>query len=173
MCLPVRIEWAHLARLRVQVEGGGRLRVRHVLHMQGDGTPGQGVPGQPQGHLSKGTFIECFINYICCEDELLNKLHLFCIKGGSCGICGSVEHLKSACPRKKEKDEKGEMRLGTIGKGSVDDQQYANATANTKSKKKPKTKKVVSFWYMSCYLLCKYIYHLYLAIECLQPVHMG
>ena len=67
------------------------------------------------------------------------------IKGGACGICGSVEHLKSACPRKKEKDDKGEVRLGTIGKGSVDDHGDENASVNAKSKKKSKTKKVVSF----------------------------
>ena len=57
-----------------------------------------------------------------------------------------MEHLKSACPRKREKDDRGEVRLGTIGKGSVDDHEDANnASVSAKSKKKTKTKKVVSF----------------------------
>ena len=57
-----------------------------------------------------------------------------------------MEHLKSACPRKREKDDRGEVRLGTIGKGSVDDHEDANnASVSAKSKKKSKTKKVVSF----------------------------
>ena len=71
------------------------------------------------------------------------------IKGGACGICGSVEHLKSACPRKKEKDDRGEVRVGTIGKGkrSMDEDVVPSdaAAVNAKGKKKTKTKKVVTF----------------------------
>ena len=35
-------------------------------------------------------------------------------KGGSCRFCGSVEHLKSECPRKTEKDDREEIKIGRI-----------------------------------------------------------
>lgn len=40
-------------------------------------------------------------------------------KGGGCIFCGSVEHLKRDCPRKKEKDAKNYVTVGTIG-GSLE-----------------------------------------------------
>ena len=76
----------------------------------------------------------------------MTRLHLS-YKGGACGICGSVEHLKSACPRKKEKDDRGEVRVGTIGKGkrSMDEDVVPSDAAAVNAKKKTKTKKVVTF----------------------------
>ena len=32
-------------------------------------------------------------------------------KGGGCRFCGSVEHLKSECPRKSQKDARSEIRV--------------------------------------------------------------
>jgi zinc finger CCHC domain-containing protein 9 len=44
-------------------------------------------------------------------------------KGGGCGFCGSVEHLKNDCARKIEKDAKTEMRVGRSSFGmSIEDE---------------------------------------------------
>lgn len=68
-------------------------------------------------------------------------------KGGGCRFCGSVEHLKSECPRKAQKDERDEVRADRLDGTNIEDEPClkrprTHATTNGSAKK---AKKVVSF----------------------------
>ena len=70
-------------------------------------------------------------------------------KGGGCRFCGSVEHLKSECPRKGEKDARTEVRAGTIGRVTKDVDDLGEATFGAKRARPQQPqkmkKKVVNF----------------------------
>jgi len=66
-------------------------------------------------------------------------------KGGGCRFCGSVEHLKSECPRKAEKDRRSEVRAATwADKGGLEED-VGFASDERKKKTASVKKKVVSF----------------------------
>ncbi len=64
-------------------------------------------------------------------------------KGGGCRFCGSVEHLKSDCPRKAEKDERQEVRAQTIDDRSLEVESAAAPRKKTRTVQKKK--KVIHF----------------------------
>ena len=65
-------------------------------------------------------------------------------KGGGCRFCGSVEHLKSDCPRKMAKDERDEVKVNVIKAG--DALEDLDQPAKKKAKMmKPKKKATVVF----------------------------
>lgn len=64
--------------------------------------------------------------------------------GGGCRFCGSVEHLKSECPRKVQKDAKDEIKVTTIGKRGIEEEEDDRPVVKKIKEKKPK-KKVVMF----------------------------
>jgi zinc finger CCHC domain-containing protein 9 len=67
-------------------------------------------------------------------------------KGGGCRFCGSVEHLKSECPRKVEKDARDEIRAETINAGSLEDEpEIKRARTQKKAAQSAKRSKVVTF----------------------------
>ncbi|TRY71706.1 hypothetical protein TCAL_04756 [Tigriopus californicus] len=43
-------------------------------------------------------------------------------KGGGCRFCGSVEHLKSECPRKAQKDDRDEVRVDRVDGSNIEDE---------------------------------------------------
>jgi len=71
-------------------------------------------------------------------------------KGGGCRFCGSVEHLKSDCPRKVEKDARSEVRVARAVGEFVDEvEELPDRSAPGLEKKKAARgrpiSKVVSF----------------------------
>ena len=69
----------------------------------------------------------------------------FFSKGGGCRFCGSVEHLKSDCPRKAQKDAKSDVRAMKMN----DHKDLEDEPIPSQPKKKfqpQKKQKVVSFW---------------------------
>ncbi len=66
-------------------------------------------------------------------------------KGGGCRFCGSVEHLKSDCVRKREKDARQEVRADTISsKRHLEDEEDFSLMRKKQKIIKPK-KKIVAF----------------------------
>ncbi len=70
-------------------------------------------------------------------------------RGGGCRLCGSVEHLKSDCPRKAEKDTRQEVRAETVDSTALE---VEEAAPDAKRRRKEgggggagKKKKVVNF----------------------------
>ena len=64
-------------------------------------------------------------------------------KGGGCRFCGSVEHLKSECPRKAQKDARSEVRvMKQSDHAHLEDEPIEPSRPKIVMKKKPK---VVSF----------------------------
>lgn len=64
-------------------------------------------------------------------------------KGGGCRFCGSVEHLKSECPRKVQKDARSEVRvMKQSDHAHLEDEPIEQSKPKAVMKKKPK---VVSF----------------------------
>ncbi len=68
-------------------------------------------------------------------------------KGGGCRFCGSVEHLKSDCPRKKEKDDRTEVRAQRADARDLEVEEAVVAAGPPKRPRmaQPKAKKVVTF----------------------------
>ena len=65
--------------------------------------------------------------------------------GGGCRFCGSVEHLKSDCPRKAAKDAKDEVKLGRMtDDGNLEEIAEPVRKKKKKNESKPKNK-VVTF----------------------------
>ncbi len=64
-------------------------------------------------------------------------------KGGGCRFCGSVEHLKSDCPRKSEKDSRSEIRIGRqTDTNNIEDEPQSSGVKKSFAKQ---AKKVVKF----------------------------
>jgi len=66
-------------------------------------------------------------------------------KGGGCRFCGSVEHLKSDCPRKVEKDAKNQVRLQRQVDQGIEEVVDNSVIKHRKVMKKQKMSKVVNF----------------------------
>jgi len=69
-------------------------------------------------------------------------------KGGGCRFCGSVEHLKSECPRKSVKDAKSNFTAKRHSeRDNIEDEVDLNKPRSqpAKNKKKPNKSKVVTF----------------------------
>ena len=67
-------------------------------------------------------------------------------KGGGCRFCGSVEHLKSECPRKSVKDAKNHVTAKRHSdKDNIEEEVDLQAPKIKSAKKKPKQSKVVNF----------------------------
>ena len=72
------------------------------------------------------------------------------LSGGGCRFCGSVEHLKSDCPRKAEKDSRSEVKVGTINGGRdiedvADEEEPQKKRIKKDNSSRTKSKKVVKF----------------------------
>ena len=66
-------------------------------------------------------------------------------KGGGCKFCGSVEHLKSDCTRKAEKDKRQEVRLNTIKNKTLGIEEVEAPRVKSTNKLSVKAPKVVAF----------------------------
>jgi zinc finger CCHC domain-containing protein 9 len=66
-------------------------------------------------------------------------------KGGGCRFCGSVEHLKSDCTRKSEKDARTEIRADTVQTGNNIEVEVDKSYKKLKVEPAKKDAKVVSF----------------------------
>lgn len=66
-------------------------------------------------------------------------------KGGGCRFCGSVEHLKSECPRKSEKDARSAVCVSVQNKRSIEDEGDLQTKKKSKSGDQAKKSKKVSF----------------------------
>lgn len=66
-------------------------------------------------------------------------------KGGGCKFCGSVEHLKSDCTRKAEKDKRQEVRLNTIRNKTLGIEEVEAPKVKSTNKLSVKAPKVVAF----------------------------
>ena len=66
-------------------------------------------------------------------------------KGGGCKFCGSVEHLKSDCTRKAEKDKRQEVRLNTIRNNTLGIEEVEAPRVKSTNKLSVKAPKVVAF----------------------------
>ncbi len=66
-------------------------------------------------------------------------------KGGGCRFCGSVEHLKSDCPRKIEKDTRQEVRADRMHSHSLEVEEAPDRKKRKNEQKQRKPKKVVNF----------------------------
>ena len=67
-------------------------------------------------------------------------------KGGGCRFCGSVEHLKSECPRKAVKDAKIHVTAKRHSdKDNIEEEVDLNEPRNKSIQKHQKKSKVVDF----------------------------
>ena len=87
----------------------------------------------------------CLFFYLHKYSQLTICHFVFFSKGGGCRFCGSVEHLKSDCPRKVQKDAKSDVRAMKMN----DHKDLEDEPIPSQPKKKfqpQKKQKVVSFW---------------------------
>ena len=66
-------------------------------------------------------------------------------RGGGCRFCGSVEHLKSDCPRKAEKDGREEVRARTVDSTALEVEEAAQPKQKRRKLQQASKKKVVHF----------------------------